>query len=68
MSSINKTFDAVDTMRRIRDELSSSIEGMTLEEELAWLASQDLKDPLLERLRRKAAQQDDAADDAPRRG
>ena len=68
MSSINKTFDAVDTMRRIRDEISLKIEGMTLEEELAWLASQDLKDPFLERLRRKAAQQDDAADGAPRRG
>ena len=60
MSSINKTFDAVSAMRRVRDEISSKIEGMTLEEELEWLASQDLQDPLLERLRKKAAQQDDA--------
>ena len=60
MSSINKTFDAVSAMRRVRDEISSKIEGMTLEEELEWLASQDLRDPLLERLRKKAAQQDDA--------
>ena len=56
MSSIKKTFNAVDMMRRIRDQISAKIEGMTLEEELAWLASQDLKDPLLERLRQKAAQ------------
>jgi hypothetical protein len=60
MSSINKTFDAVSAMRRVRDEISSKIEGMTLEEELKWLASQDLKDPLLEHLRKKSAQQDDA--------
>ena len=67
MSSIHKTFDTVGTMRRVRDEISSKIKGMTLEEELAWLGSQDLKDPFLERLRRKAAQHDDAADDASRR-
>ena len=62
MSSIKKTFDAVEMMRRIRDELSAKIERMTLEEELEWLASQDLKDPFLERLRQKAAQHRDAAD------
>lgn len=56
MSSIKKTFDAVDMMRRIRDQLSAKIEGMSLEEELEWLASQDLNDPFLERLRQKAAQ------------
>ena len=60
MSSINKTFDAASAMRRVRDEISSKIEGMTLEEELEWLASQDLQDPILERLRKKAPQQDDA--------
>ena len=62
MGRIKKTFDAVDLMRQIRDELSASIKGMTLEEELTWLASQDLKDPFLERLRQKAAQHHDAAD------
>ena len=66
MSSSKKNFNAVDMMRQIRDRLSAKIEGMTLEEELAWLASQDLKDPLLERLRQKAAQQR-IAPDATRR-
>ena len=40
---------------------------MTLEQELAWLASQELKDPFLKRLRDKAVQQADAAEDASRR-
>ena len=34
--------------------------GMTLEEELEWLASQELTDPFLRRLREKAVQQADA--------
>ena len=69
MSSSKKNFNAVDMMRQIRDRLSAKIEGMTLEEELAWLASQDLKDSLLERLRQKAAQRvaPDAAPGATRR-
>ena len=53
MSSTKKKFDAVEMMRSIREELSSRIEGMTLEEELDWLASQDLKDPFLESLRKR---------------
>jgi hypothetical protein len=40
---------------------------MTLEEELKLLASQELKDPVLRRLRDRAVQQPDAADDAARR-
>jgi hypothetical protein len=67
MSRIKKRFDAVAMMRSIRDRLSAQIEGMTLEEELTWLASQELKDPLLQRLRDKAAQQVDTADAAPSR-
>ena len=67
MSRTAKKFDAVAMMRSIRDRVSAQIEGMTLEEELAWLASQELKDPFLKRLRDRAAQQADAADDAPRR-
>ncbi|MDX6381070.1 MAG: hypothetical protein QOI57_2094 [Rubrobacteraceae bacterium] len=51
MSSTRKKFDAVEMMRSIRDELSALFEGMTLEEELEWLASQDLEDPFLRRLR-----------------
>ena len=60
-----KTFDAVAMMRSIRDGISAQIEGMTLQEELAWLASQELKDPFLSRLRDKAAQPHTAVD-APR--
>jgi hypothetical protein len=67
MTREKKKFDAVEMMRSIRDELSEQMEGMTLEEELAWLASQDLKDPFLKRLREKAVQQAAAADDASRR-
>jgi hypothetical protein len=61
MSNTEKKFDAVAMMRRIRDDLSAQIKGMTLEEELKWLASQELKDPFLRRLRERAAQQADAA-------
>ena len=56
MSNTSKKFSAVELMRSIRDKLSAQIEGMTLEEELEWLASQELEDPFLERLRKKAAQ------------
>ena len=62
MSSRKKEFDAVEMMRSIRDEISACIDGMTLEEELDWLASQDLQDPYLERLRRKAIRESDSAD------
>ena len=68
MNRTEKKFDAVAMMRSIRDRVSAQIEGMTLEEELAWLASQELKDPFLERLRDRAAQQQQrAADGAARR-
>ena len=62
MSDTKKQFDSVEMMRSIRDSLSAKIEGMTLEEELEWLASQALNDPLLERLRKKAGQQANAID------
>ena len=58
MTQKKKKFDSVEMMRSIRAKLSVQIKGMTREEELDWLASQELKDPFLERLRRKAAQQD----------
>ena len=57
MSKSTKKFDAVAMMRSIRDKLSAEIEGMTLEEELVWLASREIKDPFLKRLRDRAAQQ-----------
>ncbi len=57
MSKNEKDFDAGAMMRSIRDRVSAEIEGMTLEEKLEWLASQELEDPLLERLRARANEQ-----------
>jgi hypothetical protein len=57
MSKVGKAFDAVAMMRSARDEISAKIEGMTLEEELQWLASQELDDPLLKELRDRALRQ-----------
>ena len=62
MSETKKKFDAVAMMREARDEISAEIEGMTLEQELKWLASQELQDPLLRRLQDRAAQQSRRAD------
>jgi len=62
MSKVKKKFDAVAMMRAARDKISAEIEGMTLEEELRWLASQELQDPFLKRLRDRSAQQADATD------
>ena len=62
MIKTEKKFDAVAMMRLIRDRISAEIDGMTLEEELAWLAAQELKDPFLKRLRDRAAQLSVAAD------
>lgn len=67
MSRNKKRFDSVAMMRSIRDKISAEIQGMTLEEELKWLASQELQDPFLKRLRDRAAQQADAAAGAERR-
>lgn len=64
MSRKKKEFDAVAMMRSIRERISAEIQGMTLEQELAWLASQDIQDPFLKRLRDKAARQAAAADGA----
>lgn len=66
MTRTEKTFDAVSMMRSIRDRLSAEIEGMTLEEELKWLASQELADPFLKRLRDRASQRTAAASNASR--
>ncbi|MBN2490950.1 MAG: hypothetical protein JXQ29_08880 [Planctomycetes bacterium] len=67
MSEGGKRFDAVLMMRSVRDRISAAIQGMTLEEELDWLASQDMEDPFLRRLRDRAARQRAAGEDAPRR-
>ena len=68
MSRNEKEFDAVAMMRSIRERISAEIQGMTLEQELAWLASRDIQDPFLKRLRDRAAHQGAAADAASRRG
>jgi hypothetical protein len=66
MTRTEKTFDAVSMMRSIRDRLSAEIEGMTLEEELEWLASQEIEDPFLKGLRDRASQRTAAASNASR--
>ena len=58
MSKTEKKFDAVAMMRSARDKISAEIEGMTLEEELQWLASREIDDPFLKRLRDRAAKTD----------
>ena len=58
MSKTEKKFDAVAMMRSARDKISAEIEGMTLEEELQWLASREIDDPFLKRLRDRATQAD----------
>jgi hypothetical protein len=62
MSRTEKRFDSVAMMRSIRDKISAEIDGMTLEQELNWLASQDVQDPFLKRLWDRTAQQANAAD------
>ena len=63
-----KTFDAVRMVRRVRDDLSSTIAAMSVEEENRWLRSTEFADPTLRRLMELAAQQGAAADAASRRG
>lgn len=55
MNEHEKSFDAVAMMRDARDRISREIEGMSFDEELAWLESQDIQDPFLRRLRDRAA-------------
>ena len=67
MAKTEKEFDSVAMMRSARDRISAQIEGMSLEEELERLASQEIADPFLKRLRDRAAQQPVAPDGASRR-
>ena len=62
-----KTFDTVHMVRVVRDELSSTIATMSVEEENRWLRSAEFADPTLRRLMELAAQ-GAAADAASRRG
>ena len=63
-----KTFDAVHMVRVVRDDVSSTIAAMSVEEENRWLRSPKFADPTLRRLMELAAQQGAAADAASRRG
>ena len=67
MTKREKEFDSVAMMRSARDRISARIEGMILEEEIEWLASQKIADPFLKRLRDRAAQQSVTPDCASRR-
>ncbi len=58
----SKTFDCVQSMREIRDRLSTEIADMSYDELSRWLRSHRYSDPFLQRLAEKAAQQADAAD------
>ena len=63
-----KTFDTVRMVRVVRDEVSSTIAAMSVEDENRWLRSVEFADPTLRRLMELAAQQGAAADAALRRG
>ncbi len=63
----SKTFDCVQTMRRIRHRLSAEIADLSYDELAEWLRAHPYSDPFLKRLAEKAAQQDDAADAPSRR-
>jgi hypothetical protein len=62
-----KTFDTVEVVRAIRDDISSTIIHMSAEQENQWLRSAELRDPRLRQLMELAAQ-GAAADAASRRG
>lgn len=62
-----KTFDVVQMVRAVRDDLASTIGVMSVEEENRWLRSTEFSDPTLRRLMELAARQGGAADVASRR-
>ena len=68
MSNTAKPFDTVHMVRVVRDEVSSTIAAMSVEDENRWLRSVEFADPTLRRLMELAAQQGAAADAALRRG
>jgi hypothetical protein len=60
MSSASmKTFDAVEMVRAIRDELSARIATMSVDEENRWLRSTALSDPTTRRLMELALREGD---------
>ncbi len=67
-SASTKTFDAVQAIRAIRDDISAKIATMSVDEENRWIRSTEFSDPRLRRLMDLAAHQSAAADGALRRG
>ena len=56
MSNVSaKTFDALQSVRTIREAVSTRIAMMTDDEENRWLRSETLEDPTLGRLMERAA-------------
>ena len=53
----SKTFDTVEMVRAVRDELSARIATMSADEENRWLRSTELSDPTLSRLMKLADRQ-----------
>ena len=45
-----RTFDCVETMREVRDRISSEIAGKTHDEIVHWLENHNYTDPVLQRL------------------
>lgn len=64
-NALAKTFDTVHMVRVIRDEVSSTIATMSVEEENRWLRAEEISDPTLRRLMELAAQQANGADAPP---
>ncbi len=46
----SKAFDCVQSMRQIRDRLSTEIAGMSYDELAQWLRAHQYSDPFLQRL------------------
>jgi len=62
MSKVSsKAFDSVQSMRQIRDGLSAEIANMSYDELICWLRAHQYRDPVLQRLAAKAAEQADPA-------
>jgi hypothetical protein len=57
MSDATKTFDTVEMVRAVRDELSARMTTMSADEENRWLRSTELSDPTLRRLMELAARE-----------
>jgi hypothetical protein len=52
-----KTFDTVEMVRAVRDELSARIATMSSDEENRWLRSTEFSDPTLRHLMKLAARE-----------